>query len=330
MNDVMRSSFCTRVLAPGIASLILAGGTAFAQGDLTGDWIMIGQQSETNQQNGPFPDDYTGIPLSKDGRAAALAFNPEAQEQLQRQCEPWSAQYLVNGPFGMRITTQRDPQTGRAVVLHLAPTLDRMQMDVWLDGRSAPAGALNTFGGFTTGVWHGETLMTTTTHIKDGFLTRNGVPNSSRETMIMFMTRHGELMTITAVFHDPVYLTAAYPWSETYRLSVTGGENMMLGATGMQCLPEETVSGLSDGYHTSTYLPGKNPLTNYMTSWYGIPPEAAMGGEATMLPSYQRQLEKSYRRPTGMCRQQCCGAEGSNPAGASVFFNFRVKDCPTD
>ena len=296
------------------ALLLLAARAASAQVELTGDWLEIGQQSQTNQAFGSFPGDFTGIPLNQEGRAAALAFSAEALEQLDRQCQPWPVHYIVNGPFGLRVTTQRDPNTGNPVALHIAATVDRMAMTIWLDGRTAPAEAMHTFAGFTTGEWRGATLVTTTTHIKDGFLTRNGVPNSSQETFQMYITRHGDLLTITGIVHDPAYLTAPYPWAETYRLNRSGARSV-LDVPGMQCLPEETIEGLSDGYHTATTLPGQSTILNYMLENYGIPQAAAMGGERTMLPAFQHELRKGYKRPTGECKQNCCGSEGSQEGG---------------
>lgn len=312
----------------GVALLLYAS-FASAQLDLTGSWEQLAQQTHILIGQGPFPGDFAGIPLSKDGRAAAYAFNPEALEQLQRQCEPWSVQYLLYGPGGFTITTQRDANTGETVALHLNGSVDRMPMTIWLDGRSPPPPeVLHTFAGYTVGTWRGATLVTTTTDIKDGFLTRNGVPNSSRETLRMFMTRHGELLTITAIVHDPVYLTAAYPWAENYLLKTSGTVGFL--PTSMLCLPEETVAGLSDGYHTSSYLPGQNPLTRYMDTNYGIPVDAAMGGERTMLPSYQRTIRGAYQHPSGYCKQYCCGADtftqevalpSPRPRGCTPEFN---------
>ena len=55
--------------------------------------------------------------------------------------------------------------------------------------------------------------MTTTTHIQDGSLYRNGVPNSDKEVFTMYITRHGDdELSITAVVQDPVYLTPPPTW----------------------------------------------------------------------------------------------------------------------
>jgi hypothetical protein len=240
---------------------------------------------------------------------------------------PWSVQYMMYGPQGIRVGAIRDPDTGNPMGLHVDPILDRMAMDIWLDGRAdLPASAPHSSAGFSRGVWHGNTLETTTTHIKDGFLTRGGVPNSSQEVLRMFFNRHGTLLTITALVSDPVYLTEAYPWAESFRLNDVGGQTGGInGGPGMRCLPEEVIEGLSDGYHTSTYLPGKNPLNNYLWQYYGIPQQAALGGAQTMSPDYQKTLRAVYKRPAAYCHQYCCGGGGSSRAGGG-FGNF-PKGC---
>jgi hypothetical protein len=313
------------IVASGLFALALVAQTALADVDLIGDWEKIGQQGNVVSLDGPYPNDFTGIPLNDEGRAASLAFNPEALEQLQRQCMPWSVHYMMYGPQGIRVSAIRDPDTGNPMGLHVDPIIDRMPMDIWLDGRAdLPAAAPHSSAGYTRGVWHGNTLETTTTHIKDGFLTRGGVPNSSQEVLTMFFNRHGTLLTITALVNDPVYLTAPYPWAESFRLNNVGGQSIALAGAGMRCLPEEVIEGLSDGYHTSTYLPGKNPLSNYLWQYYGIPQQAALGGEQTMSPDYQKTLRTGYKRPTAYCHQYCCGG-GTSRAGGG--FTLPLAGC---
>ena len=51
---------------------------------------------------------------------------------------------------------------------------------IWLDGREhPPAEAPHTWMGFSTGEWHGRVLKVRTTHIKQGWHRRNGLPMSA-------------------------------------------------------------------------------------------------------------------------------------------------------
>jgi hypothetical protein len=64
--------------------------------------------------------------------------------------------------------------------------------------------------GFSTGEWEGDMLKVTTTHLKEGWLRRNGVPRSERATLVEYFIRHGEYLTLVTIVKDPVYLTEPF------------------------------------------------------------------------------------------------------------------------
>jgi hypothetical protein len=50
-----------------------------------------------------------------------------------------------------------------------------------MDGRQHPPAYMpHTWQGFSTGVWDGNTLVITTTHLKANYLRRNGIPSSDK------------------------------------------------------------------------------------------------------------------------------------------------------
>ena len=53
-------------------------------------------------------------------------------------------------------------------------------------------------------------LKVTTTHLKEGWLRRNGVPRSEKATLVEYFIRHGDYLTLVTVVKDPVYLTEAF------------------------------------------------------------------------------------------------------------------------
>src|SRR5678815_6064041 len=82
---------------------------------------------------------------------------------------------------------------------------------IYLDGRPHPsANAAHKWSGFSTGVWDRNTLVYTTTHLKEAYLTRTGVPKSERATVTTRVHRYGNLLTIIFIINDPTYLTAPY------------------------------------------------------------------------------------------------------------------------
>jgi hypothetical protein len=281
----------------------LCAGTAFAQIDLSGNWAPHSNQDRRKAGHGPYPVDFAGIPLNKEGRAAALSFTAESVEELQRQCQAYLPQYIVTGPFGFRISAVHDPVSGATIGWTLTGSIDKVPMTIWTDGRPhPPALALHTYGGFTTGHWEGDTLVTNTTHIKDGALERNGPPASNQTTLTLFVSRHDDLLTVTGVIRDPVYLEGPWVLAKTWQLSPAGTADL----TSMRCGPAEVIDELSDGNHTSSLLPGQNPSLNYMHERYNIPLDAALGGVATMFPDFRKQLDREYKPPSGYCTQFCC------------------------
>jgi hypothetical protein len=76
---------------------------------------------------------------------------------------------------------------------------------IWMDGRAhPPEHALHTWNGFSTGEWIGDTLNITTTHIKEGFLRRNGVPNSDKAVVTEYVTLVEDFLVDVVVVRDPV------------------------------------------------------------------------------------------------------------------------------
>ena len=82
---------------------------------------------------------------------------------------------------------------------------------IWMDGRPHPSNsAAHTWAGFSTGKWEGGILTVETTHLKAGYLRRNGVIHSDLASMTEHFIRHGDVLTIVTLDRDPVYLTEPF------------------------------------------------------------------------------------------------------------------------
>ena len=87
-----------------------------------------------------------------------------------------------------------------------------------MDGRPPPSKyAPHSHGGFTTGTWEGDTLTAVTTHFKMGDIKRHRAFSSDRATLTYRFNRHGDLLTVTGILEDPVYLAEPYVLTEIFR-----------------------------------------------------------------------------------------------------------------
>ena len=94
------------------------------------------------------------------------------------QCRPHSADYIWRGPSNLRIWKEVDPVSREITAFH-AEWLRSIDRPVYLDGRAHPPDyAAHTWAGFSTGKWDGDVLTVTVTHLKEGYVRRNGLARS--------------------------------------------------------------------------------------------------------------------------------------------------------
>ncbi len=297
-----------------ILSVIAIAGLSlpvFAQVDLTGEWQDRYHEDSPERQGGPDPVDYLGLPLSDAGRAKADAWNVSVQTLPERQCIPHPATYNLRGPANLKIWSEPDPISGRPLAWKIYGTFGRTTETIWMDGRPHPSpNAMHTFEGFTTGEWDGDMLTTYTTHIKVGYLRRNGVASSDRATVVGHIVRHGDILSIMTLVEDPIYLTEPLVRSQSWVLD-----------TKQQIFPSPCETGVEvqrpEGV-VPHYLPGENPFTGEVTKMYGIPLEAVRGGAQTMYPEFRKKIRDTYVAPA-KCQRYCCGWGSGGGASLEIL-----------
>ena len=157
---------------------------------------------------------------------------------------------------------------------------------IWLDGRAHPPPyAAHTWMGFSTGTWEGAMLPVRTTHMKAGWIQRNGVPASDRATLIEHIVRHGDMLTIITVVSDEVYLEEPLMRSTTWVLNSTQQ---------ITAVPNEIVDEIANGRNglVPHFLPGGNNQLHFFTDKFGLPAEAVRGGKDTTYPEFQLMLKE--------------------------------------
>jgi hypothetical protein len=264
----------------------LVGAPAFAQVDLSGSWTPQYQEDQPERIPGPDLVDYLGIPINAEARQWALSWDPDRLTLPEHQCQVHTAAYIYRGPLQLRIWEERDPQTQELIAIHQYTSTYEQNRTIWMDNRPHPPDyAAHTWMGFSTGHYDGNVLTVYTTHIKQGWHRRNGIPSSDMISLTEHFIRHGDHLTHVSVVTDPIYLAEPLIKSEDYVLSTNSNGNWL-----WPCEYVDEAPGRKQG-EVPSFLPGENPFVTEFAAKYGIPAQAVLGGPETMYPEYRIKLK---------------------------------------
>ena len=203
-------------------ALALCVAPAIAQVDFSGEWAPRFWEDQPERVPGPDLGDYLGIPINDAARLRA---------EVVGRLHPDAARVAVPAALG-RLHLARTvaacasrkksipsrARSSRSTPSGCAPSI----APIYLDGRPhPPADALHTWAGFSTAKWDGDILTVTVTHLKEGYLRRNGLPRSDKATLTEHWIRNGDFLTIVSIVNDPVYLTEPFIRTTDYELNLT-------------------------------------------------------------------------------------------------------------
>jgi hypothetical protein len=281
---MMRSAIASRSVALALVfTAALSSAAARAQANLEGVWANTYFEDWPDRIPGPELGDYAGLPLNAADRARAQSWNASILSQPDYQCRVHPSDY-ASSFADIRIWEEIDTVTQQRIAIHLQHFAWNTVRTIWMDGRPHPPEfAEHTSMGFSTGEWVGNNLKVTTTHLKEGWLRRNGVARSDSATVTEYFVRHGSHLTWSVFVQDPKYLEEPFFRNRDYTMA----ENGSIGAYPCESVVE--VVRPEEGYFPH-YLPGQNKFLIEYARNHHIPYEAAMGGAATMYPEYRKKL----------------------------------------
>ena len=277
-----------RSLVSAVFFLLLActAVPASAQVDLSGEWAPRFWEDQPERVPGPELGDYLGIPISDAARLRADSWDASIQTLPEWQCRPHSADYIWRGPSNLRISKEVDPVSREITAFH-AEWLRSVDRAIYLDGRPhPPADALHTWAGFSTAKWDGDMLTVTVTHLKEGYLRRNGLPRSDKATLTEHWIRNGDILTVMTIINDPVYLTEPFVRTTDYEL------DLRQQVPPYPCGVVQEVDRKKG--EIPSFLPGTNPYTTEFATRHKIAADATRGGSDTMYPDF---LAKGRTQP---------------------------------
>lgn len=207
---------------------------AAAPVDLTGYWVTVVTEDWRYRMVTPARGDHPSVPLNAAGNALANAWDPAKDEAAGEQCKAYGAAGVMRAPGRIHITWQDDTtlkidteagtQTrllrfgGAALTAPSPPAANwqgesAAQWEVAGGGRGGRGAARPAGGG---------NLKVVTTHMRPGYLQKNGVPYSANTVLTEYLSRTFERngdswLILTSIVEDPQYLTGPFLRSTHYK-----------------------------------------------------------------------------------------------------------------
>lgn len=211
--------------------------------DLTGTWVSVVTEDWRWRMVTPLKGDAASVPINKKGRAIVDAWDPAKDEAAGEQCKAYGAPTLLRNPTRLRIswlddmTLKLEADNGTQTrLLHFnaqAPANEAPSWQGYSAARWEPSANAGSDGGlgFVLGgqraAPRSRTLEVTTTHLREGYLRKNGVPYNSRATLTEYFDRFtepaaggqpaAEWFTVLTIVNDPEYLATPYVISTDFR-----------------------------------------------------------------------------------------------------------------
>jgi hypothetical protein len=204
--------------------------------DLTGYWVSIVTEDWRWRMVTPAKGDYASVPLTQDGKKLADTWDPAKDEASGNQCRSYGAAAIMRVPGRVHITWQDDDTLK-------VETDAGTQTRIFRFGKvAAPIGEA-TWQGFSTATWDGlrppprgggpapkgGALKVVTTHMKAGYLRKNGVPYSANAELTEYYDRTDEAngdswLIVTTIVHDPVNLFQDFVTSTHFKMEKDGSK----------------------------------------------------------------------------------------------------------
>lgn len=194
--------------------------------DLTGYWVALVTEDWLYRMVTPAKGDYESVPLTAEGIKLAGTWDPAKDEAAGNQCKAYGAAAIMRVPGRLHITWEND------ATLRIDTDAGTQTRLFHFDGQPAPAGAPQ-WQGYSAAAWQrfgggrgvplsGGYLKVETTHMRPGYLRKNGVPYSGDAVLQEYFTRVIEpdgnsYLIVTSVLNDQRYLNGPFTTSTHFK-----------------------------------------------------------------------------------------------------------------
>ena len=187
--------------------------------DLTGYWVSVVTQDWRWRMVTPAKGDYASIPITLEAKRVGDLWDPAKDEAAGEACKSYGAPALMAVPTRLRITWQDDNTLK-------VETDAGTQTRLFRFGNAKPPRGSPTWQGESIALWEvprpargaiskGGSLKVVTSHLRPGYLRKNGVPYSAETVLTEYWdvsaNPNGDpWITITSTVQDDKYLRE--PW----------------------------------------------------------------------------------------------------------------------
>ena len=198
--------------------------------DLTGYWVSYVTENWRYRMVTPAKGEYRRIPASPAALPIIKTWDPAADTRAGEQCKSYGAGAIMSVPGRLHITWQ-DANTLR--IDTDAGTQTRL---LRFAGQAPASSTVPTWQGDSRAHWErvpapdrGGSLNVVTSHMRSGYLRKNGVPYSERATVsehfdVAPLPDAGQLLLVMTTVDDPVYLNGPYIVSPHFKKERDGSK----------------------------------------------------------------------------------------------------------
>jgi hypothetical protein len=187
--------------------------------DLTGTWVSVITEDWKYRMVTPKKGDYDSVPANPAGLRAFATWDPAKDEAAGEQCKTYGAVGGMRLPGKLRISWQDE---GTLKIEMEAGTQTRL---IHFGVTGSPAGEQASWQGFSAGLWEAAItgrgqprkgdLKVVTTHLRPGYVRKNGVLYSGNAELTEYFHRMtapngDQWLTLISELRDPQYYQE--PW----------------------------------------------------------------------------------------------------------------------
>jgi hypothetical protein len=205
---------------------------AIAPANLTGYWVAVITEDWRWRMVTPAKGDYASVPLTPAGLKLADTWDPSRDEAAGEQCRSYGAPGLMRAPTRL-LVSWFDPNTLKV------ETDYGMQTRLFHFGAWTPAGGPPTWQGTSVAEWlnargrggpqRALTMKAVTTHLRPGYLRKNGVPYGANTVYteywdVVTETNGDQWLVITNVVNDPANLQIPFTTALNFKKEPSGAK----------------------------------------------------------------------------------------------------------